>query len=293
MRNDWWKSAAAVAGAFLLVFGVGWVGWTLVRPSSRPAEAAAHRQSLPVTSAPTTVDPTTSPPVPTPTPTPTPTRRVVPRPTATTRPPAAQRPPAPAPKPTPSPGCTPSYAGPKAPLADVRDALTSAAGRQYWVGVVPPPDLTVHLPVITVPVNLMKAVAWQESGWQSTIMSCDGGIGTMQISAGTAKQVNDRFGESFNVNTLSGNTSIGAAYIEWLIMYFGLYYFGQNFDLSTVAAVGPNGTTLKLLDVVVAAYNVGPATLEVAPNTLSIGPVGRTYKDNVIALMNNCVCLTY
>ncbi len=52
-------------------------------------------------------------------------------------------------------------------------------------------------------------------------------------------------------------------------MYFGLYYFGQNFDLSVAAPVGAGGAQLSLLEVVVAAYNVGPAALENEDNTLS------------------------
>src|SRR2546422_388674 len=136
MQNHRWKSTVAVAGAFLLVLGLGVAGWAMVRPSSSPIEETAQWQGVkggrPSVSA--SALPTTQPP--TPTPTPSPTRRVVPKPTATAKPPAAQRPPAPVPKPTPSPGCTPTYSGPKAPLTDVRDALVSAGARQYWVGVV-------------------------------------------------------------------------------------------------------------------------------------------------------------
>jgi hypothetical protein len=76
-------------------------------------------------------------------------------------------------------------------------------------------------------------------------------------------------------------------------MYFGLYYFSQNFDLASVAAVGPGGASLQLLDVVLAAYNVGPGTLEVGTNTLSIPTAGQHYANNVKALSTNCVCLSW
>jgi hypothetical protein len=305
MRTDAVKSAVAVTGSFLVVLAIGTIGWAMLRPDPSAASATWRAAAGTASGSPTltpTPDavPTTSAPTPTRTPTPkavkaTASKKVLPKPTATVKPPAAERPPAPQPKPNPSPGCVPTYSGPKAPVADVKAALIATANHQYWVGVRPPPELEgKQTPTITVPVDLMKAIAWQESGWQSTIIACDGGVGTMQIMPGTVTQVNNRFGENFDVNTLQGNTSIGAAYIEWLIMYFGLYYFSQNFDLTTVAAVGPGGAQLQLLDVVLAAYNVGPGTLEVGTNTLSIPSVGQKYADNVKALRGtSCPCQTY
>ncbi len=291
------KSVVAIVGSCALVLGIGAAGWVMTRPDSasgRPLSQTASPTADP------TVDPSqTTPPTASPSARakPSPTKKPTPKPTPTKKPPAAERPPAPTPIPSPSPGCTPTYSGPKAPIADVKQALETAAQRQYWVGVVPPADLNGPLPVITVPINLMKAIAWQESGWQSTIIACDGGIGTMQIMPGTRDKVNLRFGENFNVNTLDGNTAIGAAYIEWLIMYFGLYYFGA-FDLSATAPVGDGGATMRLLDVVVSAYNVGPGNVEDlkgtedgSDDTLSIP--NQSYVNNVKALMTNCVCLTY
>ena len=32
------------------------------------------------------------------------------------------------------------------------------------------------------PAQLMKAIAYQESTWRSTVISCDGGVGLMQIT---------------------------------------------------------------------------------------------------------------
>jgi soluble lytic murein transglycosylase-like protein len=137
----------------------------------------------------------------------------------------------------------------------------------------------------------MKAIAWQESGWQSNILACDGGIGTMQMMPNTVDQIHNRFGVNFDVHTLDGNAKLGANYIEWLIMYFGLFYFGQNFDLNVSAPVGTGGTELSLLDVVVAAYNTGPARLERPDNTLSV--TNWQYVNNVEALMTNCECLAF
>jgi soluble lytic murein transglycosylase-like protein len=195
------------------------------------------------------------------------------------------------PQPTAAGPSCPTYNGTNAPMPQVRDALVSAGAKQYWQGVQLPVGYVGPLVPITVPANLMKAIAWQESGWQSAILACDGGIGTMQVMQGTVSQVNNRFGENYNPNTLTGNTELGANYIEWLIMYFGLYYYGQNFDLSISAPVGKGKQELALLDVVVAAYNVGPAALENPDNSLSIP--NWQYVNNVEALMQNCACLSY
>jgi hypothetical protein len=192
---------------------------------------------------------------------------------------------------TPDPTCTPTYKGTNAPTTQVRDALVASGAKQFWVGVQRPADLVGPLPVITVPANLMKAIAWQESGWQSAIIACDGGIGTMQLMAGTVTQINNRFGTNHDVNTLTGNTDLGANYIQWLIMYFGLYYFGQNFDLSLAAPIGAGGAELSLVQVVVAAYNVGPAALENEDNTLSVP--NWQYVNNVLALRTSCECLAF
>jgi len=291
------KTVAAVVGAFALVVTLVTVGWVLVRPDPRPgnplgADAGPEPSatSTPTPSATVAPNPRATPRRTT---KPTP-RRTTHRPRPTRKPPANDLPP---PPPAPKPGCTPRLAGPKAPLPDVRDALVAAGGREYWRGVVPPADLEGELPTITVPANLMKAVAWQESGWQSTIIACDGGIGTMQVMPGTAEFVNNRFGTDYNVNTLAGNTALGAAYLEWLTMYFGLYYFG-DFALTATAPVGPDGASMRLRDAVISAYNVGPRALEddngtpeADDDTLSIP--NRSYVNNVTALMTECVCLTY
>jgi len=202
----------------------------------------------------------------------------------------------PAPQPVqPAPGCTgPTRTGTDAPMADVKAALLAAGHHQFWNAGNAPDNLKHALPAITVPDNLIKAFGWQESGWQSTILACDGGIGTMQLMPGTVQQINDRFNASLDVHTLSGNTMLGAAYIEWLTVYFGAYYFGENYDLSTVSPIGPSGEQYSLLQMVTAAYNVGPGTLEQPDGkSLSIPSGALHYSNNVIALMSNCPCSQY
>jgi hypothetical protein len=294
------RSILAVGLAVLAVLLVGTAGVGLLSSGDEPARAALDPGTSPATPSATP----SPPPSPTAGPTPSATRSARPsRPPATrTRnpvptapptapPPAAEVPPAPVVTKAPDPACTPTYKGTNAPKAQVRDALVTSGATQFWVGVQRPVDLEGPLPEITVPANLMKAIAWQESGWQSAIIACDGGIGTMQVMPGTVSQINNRFGTDHDVNTLQGNTDLGANYLQWLIMYFGLFYFGQNFDLSVEAPIGAGGAKLSLVEVVVSAYNVGPAALENEDNTLSIP--NWQYVNNVLALRTSCECLNF
>ena len=106
-----------------------------------------------------TVAPTTEAPTPTPEPTRTTSRAPVVVPVPTQKPPEAELPPPPPPEIPDTPDCV-QHPGPDAAPADVAAALTHAGAVQYWKGVVPPKGLTPPLPVITVPANVMKAVAW-------------------------------------------------------------------------------------------------------------------------------------
>jgi soluble lytic murein transglycosylase-like protein len=179
---------------------------------------------------------------------------------------------------SPAPGAScPSYAGPTAPKADVRAALDAAAAKQFW---------PVSAPSIMLPASLLYAVGWQESGWQSTIVACDGGIGTMQIMPGTAKWMNDRFATSYDLNTLNGNVMIGGEYLAWLVKYFGDAYYQGSYDLSVPAP--PGG--VSLLDSIVSAYNYGPGAVD--PTKGQAGIPNWRYVNNVEALMTNCPCLS-
>jgi hypothetical protein len=171
-------------------------------------------------------------------------------------------PPAPAPSPVPSGVVCPYHYGTDAPLADVGTALETAAARHFWT-----------TSPVNLPVPLIKAIAKQESGWQSTIVACDGGIGTMQIMPNTATWMNQRFGTSYDLKTLSGNTMIGSAYLQWLIKYFGDVYFDSSYSLGTDdCAQDPNVPDYKepcLLNAVIAAYNYGYGKVD-TPNGLVI-----------------------
>lgn len=220
-----------------------------------------------------------------PTPRPTPTRKA--RPTPPRKPPKVDLPPPP--PQGEAPGCPPTHVGTKASTGAVKAALTSAAAIDYWQGVVPPAGMTTS-PKVTVPVSLMKAIAWQESGWKSTIIACDGGRGVMQVMPGTAQWMNGRFGTTFDITTLQGNARLGGQYLSWLIVYFGHAYF-DSYDLNKVAPVGKGGANLKLRDIVIAAYNVGYGNVENPDDTLGIP--NKAYVRSVTALLTSCPCLTY
>jgi soluble lytic murein transglycosylase-like protein len=170
-----------------------------------------------------------------------------------------------------SPTC-PSYAGTDAAKADVSSALTAAASTARSFTYSDSAGAS-HTVAITVPDTLIKAIGWQESGWQSQIVACDGGFGTMQIMSATATWMNNRFSTSYDYRTLAGNTQIGSEYLEWLIAYFGEVYYADDFDLST---------NQSLLDDVISAYNVGPGNVN--PTSTSSGIVNPKYVANVEAL---------
>ena len=87
------------------------------------------------------------------------------------------------------------------------------------------------------PVNLLKAVAWQESRWHVDVLSCDGGIGLMQIQYYTYPWLNsvvepacDLVATTDDPYTLEGNADLGAKYIKWLSCFYS--YWGDNGGIS-------------------------------------------------------------
>ncbi|MFB9239031.1 lytic transglycosylase domain-containing protein [Plantactinospora siamensis] len=208
---------------------------------------------------------------------PKPRRATAPKPRAKPAPRTEAKLPPPPPKPV--PGCTPVHRGVKASHAQARDALTAAAGRTYWPGSAPGLKLST---------NLVKAVAWQESGWQSDIVACDGGVGLMQVMKDTATFVNNRFEQSYDINDYRDNATLGANYLAWLTKYIGDLYFDGDYSLD--AANCATELNSCLLNAVIAAYNFGPGAVA-TDNGLVIPNPG--YVRNVRALMTECVCLSY
>ncbi|MEW2330350.1 transglycosylase SLT domain-containing protein [Micromonospora chersina] len=213
-----------------------------------------------------------------PKPKPKPTRTTT-APLATPKPPTETQVPPPPPKPAPS-GCTPSYRGTQATRSQVKSALSDAAARTYW---------PTSAPDIKIPLTLMKATAWQESGWQSNIVACDGGIGLMQVMPATADWMNQRFGQSYDIDDYQDNAYLGGTYLAWLTKYIGDMYFESDYRLD--AALCTSELNSCLLNAVIAAYNYGHGAVAREGEPLTIP--NPQYVRNVRALMTECVCLSY
>ncbi|MGW3074253.1 transglycosylase SLT domain-containing protein [Kitasatospora sp. NPDC001132] len=148
-----------------------------------------------------------------------------------------------------------------------------------------------HRPAPAAALNLVRAIAWQESGWQSGIVACDGGIGTMQVMPNTVSWMNGKFGTTSDPATLAGNVQLGTQLLDWLVAYYGDSSFGGKYDLSPDPVTGKT----PLLDLVVSAYNAGagnvhysvvidPATGEAVGSLAIPNPA---YVANVKALMSS------
>ncbi len=177
------------------------------------------------------------------------------------------------------PGCTgPHKEGTDASRSTVKAALVDASNTAFW---------PTSAPTIRVPLNLLKAVAWQESGWQSAIVSCDGGVGVMQIMTGTETWMNNRFEKSYDRTKMNDNVMLGGTLLAWEIKYFGDVYFSGDYtvdpdDCHFAGSTNYDPTAPCMLNTIIASYNVGYGSVDtkngiVIPN--------RSYVSSVHALM--------
>ena len=66
--------------------------------------------------------------------------------------------------------------------------------------------------------SLVKAVAWQESGWQQDVVSSAGAIGVMQVMPDAADYVNESLGGGhLNVRKADDNVQLGVTYLDHVI----------------------------------------------------------------------------
>jgi soluble lytic murein transglycosylase-like protein len=105
--------------------------------------------------------------------------------------------------------------------------------------------------------HLVRGLAWQESGYQPSVVSEQGAVGVMQVTPATWS-----FVETFVIGhpvspTVDGNVQVGVAYVHYLLGIFG-------------------GDTTRAL----AAYNQGPNSVVVN----GILPPTQVYVDDVLAL---------
>jgi soluble lytic murein transglycosylase-like protein len=243
-------------------------GLVLAKGQDDPAPSrvnAAATSSAPATSAAAPVVESTPAAVPSTVPSASPTRTARATPSKN---PNATEPAPPAPPRTTPPGCVPTEKGTRATYAQVRAALKVSAGHTYWRSV----------PTIRVPERLLIAVAMQESTWRSNVIACDGGIGLMQVMPDTVTQINNRFGTTWNVNTLQGNAHLGGNYLAWSVRYLGDLYFGGSYDLGNPA----------LLDAVISAYNYGAGAVD--PTKGEAGIPNWSYVNAVKRYMASCPC---
>ena len=69
---------------------------------------------------------------------------------------------------------------------------------------------------------LVKAVAWQESGWQQDVRSSAGAIGVMQVMPATARWVNEVLGgHNLNIRVADDNIHLGVMYLRHLLGTMG------------------------------------------------------------------------
>ena len=190
-------------------------------PTSNPVHAPPPP---PVPTPPAATPPTNF--CPTPTPLPLPTATPVP-PTATPIPPTA----------TPT-GTSTSTASGASGAAQAAELSATCTPCPYYKGGNPSQDqiraaLYQAADQYHLPRNLLLADAWQESKWHEDVISCDGGIGLMQIQYYTYPWLNGvsvpacgLSPTSYDPNTLQGNADLGAKFFVWLSCFYS--YWGDD-----------------------------------------------------------------
>ncbi|MFN2389856.1 MAG: LysM peptidoglycan-binding domain-containing protein [Actinomycetota bacterium] len=69
-----------------------------------------------------------------------------------------------------------------------------------------------------VSVALVKALAWQESGWNQRAVSSAGAVGVMQVMPATARYVNQVLGGGhLDIRTMDDNVHLGVMYLHHLL----------------------------------------------------------------------------
>ncbi|WP_018349370.1 transglycosylase SLT domain-containing protein [Longispora albida] len=255
---------AALAGTVALAVAVGG-GWLLVRNMSGSDTKDASARVETAYTAPAEPSATASPspsasPEPSPEPTPSASPSAKPSPSAS----ASKRPE--------PPGTPCKRQGVLASDAEVRAALNQAADRMYFPEKAP----------FKVPRNLVYAIAYMESGWNSDVISCDGGVGLMQLMPDTVSHMNERINERpLSPYNYKENATLGVQYLSWLTKYF----------VENNPAVFPKYdlTDKRLLTAVIAAYQSGQSSVTINGGQVTVR--NPQYVEAVMALMTSCPCL--
>jgi hypothetical protein len=259
-----WLAAAALV--LVVAAGCGLGGHDNAKASS-----VADAQAEPTSAQPTPEEPTPEETTPPPPPTTKPAAKPKPKKTSAT--------PTEDPNNFQLPACA-KHQGKKVTRAQAKSALTAAAAKIYW-----PTDA----PTLKLSADLVKSVAWHESGWQADIVNCDGGRGLMQVMPDTVDMINLRFGVSYKATDYKQNAILGANYLAWLTTYFSEKHFKDKYDLSPAHCT--SHTKMCLLNMVIAAYNSGFGTVEDAWASKQLP--NPEYVDSVRSLMTSCYCDRY
>jgi Transglycosylase SLT domain len=252
-----WLAAAAVV--LVVATGCGLGGHDSDKVSAADAQAEPTPEE--------TLEPT--PDEPTPDPLPTTHKPVKPKPKKTSATPTED------PNNFQLPACA-KHDGRKVTRAQAKAALTVAAGKIYWT----------DAPTLKLSADLVRNVAWHESGWQADIVNCDGGRGLMQVMPDTVDMINNRFGQSYDATDYKQNAIIGANYLAWLTRYFGTNYFKGKYDLNPAHCT--SHSSMCLLNMVISAYNSGFGTVDAAYKSKKLP--NPAYVDSVRSLMTSCYC---
>ncbi|HLY30981.1 MAG TPA: transglycosylase SLT domain-containing protein [Ktedonobacterales bacterium] len=141
---------------------------------------------------------------------------------------------------TPAPTNTPSANSPTAtPTPQIITQSSTSCACPYYKGNNPSQSAIAQAlknaaTTYDLPVNLLDAVAWQESRWHEDVLSCDGGIGLMQIQYYTYPWLNQASVPvceglevtNYNPYDLQGNADLGAKLLKYLSCYYS--YWGDN-----------------------------------------------------------------
>jgi hypothetical protein len=270
-------TAVLVAAVVVLVASLNGGNRTEERAGSPVFVDASVTTRTPVPSG--TVSPTPSPPA---TPAPVPTKAPSKLPTKKVSPSKPAHTVTAAPTVPPPPGCA-GFEGTNLSRAQVRALLESGAMMDIWSTVATPAGLQ-PLPSIKIPLNLLKAIAYQESGWQSACKANDHiGFGLFQVSADTQDFINTRFEESYDRFVPADNVKIAAAYLSWLVVYFGGYYFDEHYTLD-------NG---DLLDAVIASFNVGDGAVGLSDPDRIVIPNPQYVSAVLSEMQPDCECQSW
>lgn len=142
----------------------------------------------------------------------------------------------------PAPTSTDGAAGPGSPVPASRQHLDAVFDRWAEANGVSP--------------SLLKALCWNESGWQADVVSSAGADGVCQLMPDTEDHMEALIGRELDSSDAEDNIRLGARYLRWLLertdgdtrRAVGAYYQG----LAAMRRSGPYDETVAYVDTVVA-----------------------------------------